>query len=411
MNKRKWTRGEKGLVGVPALLFAAVGLVLWRQVSVPPTIRLPDAETNHPSNDPVVRSLDFSPDGRRLVVVYWNNSSNFQNAIFDTRTCVQVGALQFPTAFPDTRLDWSPDGSRIVGAYNMGGGRVKTKAGTTKFNSKFSFNVAMWSAATCNLMWTAPYAPAPQDSAVSQLRFSADGRVIVGEGRPLALLDAATGAQLGLAASHFKSAGWSWLNRDRTLLAQNNGDATQIQVREARTGRVLWNPKVGRAGIFYWSPSDVLAISDFHGTNDRRLLLWDGQTRRPLPAPPTRHAARFIVNPRKSWVAISEITYAGADGQTAQSSSLWVWNYATQKTVWRAPMRGFVFCNWSPNGRYLASAETENAEHEATLRIFDAKGALQRELYEDAVDFLVWAPDSKQLAVAGENQIQIVRVD
>ena len=114
-------------------------------------------------------------------------------------------------------------------------------------------------------------------------------------------------------------------------------------------------------------------------------------------------------------MAIGEITFSGqgAPGQSAPivSSSLLVWNYATRKTLWRVPMTRYFFCDWSPDGRLLATIEEASEAPAATLRIFDADGDLQKQASQSSADRVSWAPDSQKIAIANGNIIQILRLN
>ena len=308
---------------------------------------------------------------------------------------------------------WSPDGQRIVGLYHDGTGSVKIKVtyGLQGFRYNIEPKMAFWNASSGALIETLTYAKTKTDNHAT-LRYSRDGQTLIGEGNPSALFNAATGAPIKVFPADKSN---SSFNFDQSLIAilpqrlRSKTDAP-VEVRATKSNRLLWRPNAKRAST-QWSGTGVLSVSDDRALQDRRLLLWDGQARRVLTAPPSRNITSSALHPRQPWVAVAEVKFADADAKNVASSQLWIWNYVTQKEVWRRAMSQNMNLEWSPDGRFLTAVENAGVYPRRTLWIFDEKGEVKRRSGEAAVTRLAWSPDQRRLAIAAYNRIKIVEIE
>ena len=417
-TKTPWSRADWVLVGLPSLVFAAIAATLWRQAPGANTIFLADAYVN---SDPSQRSssvsaLEFSPDGRRLAVVYQDRNNENRVTLFDVATLQPNGELRFPSSFPGFAPAWSPDGKQIAGIYNTAPIPVAVVPGK-RAQYRYSTEAALWDATSGQLIWRVPYAPPTENAFARHIAYSPDGRTLAGQGNRLVMLDAQTGAPIRSFNTSFKPAGQSLFNSDQTLFAATNRRRNQLEVRDATTNKVLWKTRASSLLPWAWSQNNVLGTRDYHGANYNLLLLWDGKTRRALPAPPTRNALNFALHPSKPWVAIANVKFKSTKtpikdrrDEVVTGSELWVWNYATQKTVWRHAMSERFYLDWSPDGTRLLAMENSGLEA-TTFQIFDAAGALKQKFVRDNISFTPWAPNSQTLAIVQENRIEMVKVE
>lgn len=415
-RKQPWALDEKLMVFGPTLFIVGLGAVSWRD-SRTKIIALPVMMNHGNANDGIhdISKIEFSPDSQRLVAVYQGQTGGVAT-VFDAQTRERLADLQIPPVAAGSRAVssviqdacWTLDGAYIAGIYDDGS-VGPTKIPTDDAN-KFRFNmqhhIATWSATSGNLIWTQPYAVTSYDS-YAKLQYSSNGKTLIGQGTPAVLFDAATGAPLTPADD---SAPTGEFNFDGSLLAVTRKADKVLEVRDVKTRRVLWQPKIKRP-FPQWSKNNVLGVFDYRAKNDARLLLWDGKTRRALPTPPAHYVTDFALHPRRLLVAFAEVKLTKSPSPKIESSVLRVWDAATQKELWHRPMTGEINLSWSPDGRWLCAVERAGVYPQATLWIFDAQGAVQSRFSRGAVGLVEWSPNSKTLAITGLNQIEMKSVD
>ncbi len=422
-RKNPWTLDEKLMVFGPTLFIAGFGAFSWQE-SRTKVIKLPVMHSYSEPSDGIhdINKIEFSPDSQRFVAVYQAESGGVA-AVFDARTLTRLTDLQIPPvpagspAISPVIQDacWALDGQTIAGIYDDGvGGTTKIK---TDYKPFFRFNnqvkIASWNSQSGDLIWKRLYAKTRLDSGAT-LRISSDGKKLLGQGTPSVLFDAVTGAPL---TANNDGAPIGKFNFDGSLIAVTHQNKKLLEVRDVKINHALWRPHLKP---FYpqWSKNNVFGVGDYRAKNDQRLLLWDGTARRVLPAPPFHNVDEFALHPRRTWVAFAEVkfqklpTNKGANPTfKVESSTLRVWDYATQQDVWQRPMSGPMALSWSPDGRWLCAVERASGFPQATLWIFDAQGKIQSRFNRGAVNFVEWSPDSKTLAIAELNQIEIIAVD
>lgn len=400
----------------PTLFILGLGAVSWRD-SRTKIIALPAAVNHTDPNDGIndINKIEFSPDSERLVAVYQGANGGVAT-VFDAHKRERLADLEIPSlpagspAIVPVIQDacWTLDRAYISGIYDDGSvGKTKIKTGEgnkVRFNTQHK--IATWSATSGNLIWTQPYAKTSEDSN-AKLRYSSAGKTLIGQGTPAVLFDAASGAPL---TANDDSAPTGEFNFDGSLIAITRPSDKMLEVRDMKTRRVLWHPKLKRP-FPQWSKNNVLGVFDYRAKNDRRLQLWDGKTRRVVPAPPSHHVAEFALHPSQNQLAFAEVKFKKSPSREVESSVVRVWNFALQKEIWQRPMSGPMNLSWSPNGRWLCAVERTGVYPQGTLWIFDAQGEVQSRFNRGAVGLVEWSPDSKTLAIAGLNQIEMKSVD
>lgn len=407
LSKRPWTRAEKSLFLVPFLILLGAGAV-WRQQRASKWIELPHLTLIH--------YLQFSPDSRHLIVVGIDKVTNAERgAIFEAATRSKICDLQSPPRLQGYGYpSWSPDGTQVVAGYSDGStGTLKTKTANA-MQPNPTDKIALWNARSGRLIARWPYAPRNEDSH-SNVYFSGDGRKLIGDGQPPALFDARSGARLRRFKASSGSKGSGNFNSTQDLVAIQSVSGTKFEVREVATSRVLWQPKVRSASGSIWTQNNVLGVYDF---GPKRLLLWDGNTHRILPSPPSTNVFEFSFANNAPLVAVAEVEWRNIalSNVDVKRADVLVWNYSTQRTVWSRKMEGRLFnLGWSPNGKWLAVIEENTIEENpagSQVWIFNARGEVHfQQLRKNRVWALRWAPDSKQLAIAQDGEVEIMRVD
>lgn len=412
--KRLWTRAEKSLLLAPLLIALASGAVwLWRER--PPTLRF--------AADEQVTALEWSPDSRRLAVATLGTLSGSRYAepslfVFDARTGTKICALQPPPLTPTMRTglmlspspwwpSWSPDGTRIASGYHVAKGAVGLKYNSPR--PDYIEKIAVWNASNGTLQSDWLYGTPKGGNFGADVVFSLDGRQLIGSGSPPALFDARSGARVRRFGSQQTIK--SRLNTTQTLAALY-GENPLFEVRDLRTGRVLWKPAVDYLDFyssFEWGHGDVLGLAPRH--KKEALLLWNGQTRRALPSPPLGSVSEFALSPASPLVALTNVDRTLI---TPTTSTLLVWNHRLNRPLWTRPMQqDFHSLAWSPDGKWLSLVERTPADD--TLQVFDAHGNLRLKRPFRSVGLSRWSPDSKQIAVVfwkkNDAEITFVRLD
>ena len=415
-TRQKWTFDEKLMVWVSALFIAGFGAFSWREGHTQ-WIELQRFINHSDPKDGIydIIKIEFSPDSKKLVAVHQGADGGVAT-VFDVQTRERLADLQIPPVAAGSRAVsavvqdacWTLDGAYLAGIVNDGAvGATKIK---TSYKPYSRFNtqqkIATWSATSGNLIWMRPYAVTSTDS-YAKLQLSSDGKTLIGQGTPAVVFDAATGTPL---SPNGASAPNGEFNFDGSLLAVTRPSDKMLEVREVKNGRVLWRPKIKRS-LTQWSKNNVLGVRNYSDKNEVRLQLWDGKTRRVLPAPKNQNIGAFALHPQLSQVAWNEVKLTKSKSREVESSVLRVWNTATQKEIWHRSMSGDMNLNWSPDGRYLCAIERTGTFPQANLWIFDAHGEVKSKFGRSAVNFVAWSPDSRMLAIAELDGIEIQSVE
>ncbi|MBX3746037.1 MAG: WD40 repeat domain-containing protein [Verrucomicrobiae bacterium] len=280
----------------------------------------------------LIQHAAFSPDGSRAATASYDGTVR----VWDTATGAEIG-LPRPHANPGAgltllfRVDFSPDGSRLVSAGNL--------------------DARLWDTASGRLL--SP--PLPHANEVRVARFSPDGSRILTASldRTIRCWSATTGQPIGAPMSHEAGilvADWS---PDGRLIVSGGRDRT-VSVWDAATGRrlavtplhegLISHVEVAPTGRYFVSASASPVFRVWH--------LPDATLAATLTAGRSVRQARF--DPTGSHLLATE-----SDG----SARLWDWRRGTAVRSISHPgsRSAVVWVGWSANGRRVMTATAERA--------------------------------------------------
>jgi WD40 repeat protein len=260
--KRPWTRGEKSLFLAPLLFLAfAGGAWLW-QSSRPVTIKV--------GNFGEMRHLEFSPEGKRLVGFFYDSMMRTRFAkVFDVQNGSTVSDLARPprlganaALYPQTppyleAPSWSPDGQQIVASYSdlywhkaspiddwiRRSPLVSRRPFDQQLQDRESYisKIAIWNAENGEITGNYYYGPVNEDSISEKVRFSEDGKKLIGEGKPSATFDAYTGKRLQVRREDLRNLERIEVHDQLGLIAKLSSNERQLQVIEKQTKKSYGN--------------------------------------------------------------------------------------------------------------------------------------------------------------------------
>jgi DNA-binding beta-propeller fold protein YncE len=283
-----------------------------------------------------VRSVSFSPDGRRIVSGSMDNTLR----LWDAATGKPIGSpLQGHTE--PVSVAFSPDGRRIV-------------------SGSMDNTLRLWDAVTGKPIGSPLQG---HTNSVWSVAFSPDGRRIVSgsEDNTLRLWDAVTGKPIGSPLQGRTGSVFSVaFSPDGRRIVSGSEDNT-LRLWDAATGKPIGSPLQGHTEPVIsvaFSPDGLRIVS---GSEDNTLRLWDAVTGKPIGSPLQGHRSVVIS------VAFSP------DGRRIVSGSgdntLRLWDAATGKPI-GSPLQGHtgwvVSVAFSPDGRRIVSGSWDN-----TLRLWD----------------------------------------
>jgi dipeptidyl aminopeptidase/acylaminoacyl peptidase len=389
--KQNLTRGEKWLFASPLICLGFVGVAWLRQGVEPESLIVEGATT--------ISSLEFSPDGRGLLVTFYKGAKAFNTGrIYDVESRSKICDLQEPPQLtneptnspndtPYGYFSWSSDGKNLV-AHNYR-------------------KVAIWNTRTGLVQANYSYPSTTKYPRSLELRFSPDGKSLIGEGVPPAVYEMNTGRRLNRPNGAIMNEAQIELSENGQLLASFYVEKFRFVVMDTKTKRILWEPTLYGEFSFIWS-GDLLFVHDSMNLTGepRRLLVWNGRTRQKMPSPPPplgadNHDATggWRLNPRNKTIAYyqSFTPYNKPNVAVAYKSELIVWDFGASQVLWRRKF-DYSLSNllWSPDGS-LFSVVLKTPSQEERIQVFDKTGKL---VYEHKnVTRASWSPDSREMAV------------
>ncbi|RYG64257.1 hypothetical protein EON80_19545, partial [bacterium] len=414
--KRAWSRAEKLLLLSPLTIIGLAGGVWAWQKSLPQSIEFPEIDR--------FDSFLISPDGQKLAV-FFKDQKKFllTGQVYEVESGAKICDLT-PPPLNSKRIgarqpyityhskSWSPDGTRIVAAYEdetYGPNQIPVlpelrSLGQPSFRNNMVGKFAIWNASNGVLQGNYPYAPITEDSS-SEVRFTKDGKKIIGYGKPPARFDANTGQRTETFQTNYRLGRYSAPNDELGLLAIMSEDKSRLQVVDRKTKRVVWNWRGNRVARLIWG-EHVLAIIDAEQPKRNqawikgRLILWDGKNHKLLPTPPESSATSYDF-PHFSADGHSLLIRNTGDPRTFRSAdtALLLWDYRQNRVMWQYRAEGYLgIPQWSPNGQWISVVAPVTLKTNQRLLVFDRAGKLHLETSIQG-DRPVWSPDSRRIAI------------
>ncbi len=399
----------------------------------------------------LVRSVDFSPDGTKVVTASFDKTAR----IWDAATGKPIGQPLQHGGFV-LRAVFSPDGTKIVTAsedktariWNAATGKpigeplrhggyvidaVFSPDGTKIVTASADKTARIWDAATGKPIGE----PMQHGSIVLSAAFSPDGTKIVTASfdRTARLWDAATGAPIGEPLQHGSTVNSALFSPDGTRIVTASWDRT-ARIWDAATGKPIGAPlqhgdRVNSA-VFSPDGTEIVTASD-----DKTARIWNAATGEPI-GEPLQHgdrvesavfspdgtkivtasadkAARIwdaatgepIGEPLQHGAGVSSAVFSPDGTKIATASgdkTARIWDTATGEPVGEPLQHGnYVYSAvFSPDGTKIVTASGDK-----TARIWDAASGTpigEPLRHGDSVNSAVFSPDGAKIVTASEDK-------
>ncbi len=358
-----------------------------------------------------VQAIEFSPDGRRLLVAtasdevtLWDPATGGLVARLAEAAGAAESPFGAPAAFsPDGRLVacgdrsgavriWDAHSSRPVASLRSHQKRVQTvrfsTSGARLVTASQDGSAIVWSAAS----WR-PELTLRHGDQVTTASFSPDDRRILtaSADRSAILWDAATGQPLRTLAGHLAAVTQAAFSGDGRRVATVSEDATAI-LWDAASGERLAR-RLGHSGpikdVAFSPDGSRMATASLDGT----ATVWSTE--------PTRRVHRLAGH--EGPVPAADLAPDGAHAATGGTDGvLRIWDVVTGRELLRRPAHGELILDlrFSPAGDRIATA---SADH--MVKLWNARdGALLATMkHDDWAKSVSWSPDGSLLASAGED--------
>jgi WD40 repeat protein/tRNA A-37 threonylcarbamoyl transferase component Bud32 len=352
-----------------------------------------------------VRSVAFSPDGRRIVTASFDNTAG----VWDVSTGRLVTLIRGHTDRVISAA-FSPDGDRIVTGsfdrtariWDTATGReiirlsghtdrvrcaVFSPDGQSVATGSYDKTVRIWDAATGREIRRL----LGHDEVVTAVAFSPDGRRIVTASfdKTARIWDAATGRQMQLLSGHADSVTFAAFSPEGSRIVTASADKT------AR----IWDAETGRESTRLSGHTEVLAGVAFSpdgqrvvtASYDKTARIWDATTGQPIT----------VLSGHTGYVESAVFSPDGrrvATGSSDYTARIWDAGNGRELEVLTGHDGVVGSAAYSPDGRRIVTAS-----YDKTARIWDAATGRQMQLlsgHTDRVVFAEFSPDGRQLLTA-----------
>jgi WD40 repeat protein/tRNA A-37 threonylcarbamoyl transferase component Bud32 len=325
-------------------------------------MRLPDTDS---------ASIDYSPDGRRILTEWGGHSA----AIWDAATgggLSTVRAGEGTTTLEDAVF--SPDGRRIL---------MVASDGVARIRSAQTGRVLVELRGHTDLVWSAAFSP--------------DGRRVVtaSSDRTARIWNAATGQEL-----------LQLVHADKVYTARFSFDGRRIVTGSHDESAHIWDAATGREILRLSGLGEAVFAAAFShdgrrlvtGSGDGRVRLWDAATGR-LILPLIGH--RDVV-PDASFSPDDRFVLTASEDHTAR---IWDAAYGRQMAVFVHPGRVWG-AEFSPDGRYVATVSSDGTARVWKNPLDGQSSRLIRQ--PEQVVAAAFSPDGRRILTASFDRTAVV---